>query len=281
MEQEKQPGGLLSFFNKFKSQKLMRLNWKFVGLIATAIAKFPFIRHNIPWARPEYTNMYMIPVNRSLDQVGDSIVPQDIVAYFIEKSSHRVIVDFCGCRWANQCKNYPIDIGCLMMGEDSRGIVSKVARSVTKEEAHAHLKRAVEAGLAPFVGKARVDNAIFGVPDTGRLVSVCFCDECCCLTRWTKSMPGSERSQIMHRLDGLTIQVDESLCTGCGTCADKCFLKLIKLDSGTALIPEDQCMGCGRCVLGCPQNAIKVKLDNNDFINQAVKNIEAYVKPGV
>jgi UDP-glucose 4-epimerase len=168
-----------------------------------------------------------------------------------------------------------------MMGEDSRGIVSKIARSVTKEEAHAHLKKAIEAGLAPFVGKARVDNAIFGVPDTGRLVSVCFCDECCCLTRWTKSMPGNERNRIMHRLDGLTIQVDSSLCTGCGTCADKCFLKLIKLDSGTAEIPEELCMGCGRCVIACPQNAIKVKLDNNDFINQAVKNIEAYVKPGV
>ncbi|MCU0821384.1 MAG: 4Fe-4S binding protein [Spirochaetes bacterium] len=279
MEQDKKPGGMLSFFDKVKSKKLMRLNWKFIGVIATSIGKFPFIRRNIPWSKPEYSNMYWIPVNRSLDQLGDSIVPQEIIAHFIEKSSHRVIVNFCGCRFANQCENYPIDIGCLMMGEDSRGIVSKVARSVTKEEAHEHLKKAVAAGLAPFVGKARVDNAIFGVPDTGRLVSVCFCDECCCLTRWSKSIPGDERKQFMHRLDGLTIHVDTDLCTGCGTCADKCFLKLIKLDSGTAKIPEDQCMGCGRCVIVCPQNAIKVKLDNDDFINQAVKNIESYVKP--
>lgn len=281
MEKEKEPGGLLSLINKYKNPKLMRLNWRLIGVMARAIGKIPLIRKNIPWAKPEYSNMYMIPVNRSLGQLGDTIVPEEIVARLIEKSSHRVIVQFCGCRWANQCKNYPIDIGCLMMGEDSRGIESKVALSVTKEEAHAHLKRAVSAGLAPFVGKARVDNAIFGVPDTGRLVSVCFCDECCCLTRWASSMPGPERNQIMHRLDGLTIEVDKDECTGCGTCIDKCFMKFIKIVDGTARIPEELCLGCGRCVIACPNNAIKVRLDNPEFIDQAVKNIEDYVKPGL
>ncbi len=280
MENDEKPKGFMSFVNYFTNPTIMRFNWKLLGWITSGISKISFIRRNNKWAKPEYTNMYMIPVNRSLEQMDDTIVPAEIVEYFIEKSSHRVVLSFCGCRWANHCENYPIELGCLMMGEDSRGIESSIARSVTKEEARAHLKKAVEAGLAPFVGKARVDNAIFGVPDTGRLVSVCFCDECCCLTRWAKSLPGEERNQIIHRLDGLTIEVDKDECIGCETCIDKCFMKFITIENGKAYIPGDLCVGCGRCVISCPNNAIKTRLDNPDFIKQAIRNIEAYVKPG-
>jgi ferredoxin len=271
--------GLLYFSKFISNPKITKFNWALTGHLSKALTRVSVIRKNNPWGKPEYTNMYWIPVNQALEQAGDTILPQEIVAHFIDKSSHRVILDFCGCRKVNSCTDYPIDIGCLMMGEDARGIKASFSRSVTKKEAHAHLQRAVDAGLAPFVGKARIDNAIFGVPDTGRMVSVCFCDECCCLTRWASGMPGPERNEIMHRLEGLTIWVDRNSCIGCGVCIEKCFLNLIAIRGSTAHIPLSKCMGCGRCVVACPQDAIRVRLDNPDFINQAIEYIEAYVDP--
>ncbi len=272
--------GFLSLAELITNKKLAKMTWAGTGNLARAMTRVSLFRKYNPWMRPEYSNMYWIPVNKSLSQAGDTILPQEIVARFIDKSSYRVVLDFCGCRKANQCSDYPIEIGCLMMGEDARGIKASFSRSVSKKEAHAHLQRAVDAGLAPFVGKARIDNAIFGVPDTGRMVSVCFCDECCCLARWASDVPGIDRNQIMHRLEGLKIWVDRKVCTGCGICLEKCFLKLITMRGNTAHIPLSDCMGCGRCVVACPQKAICVSLDNPDFIGQAVKNIEAYVKPG-
>ena len=280
MKKFKMPGFLA--LGRFAAHpKIMKAIFELSGFLIKLINKIPIIRRNNPWMKPEYSNMYWIPVNKSLGQVENIPLPHEIVSHFIETSSHRVVIDFCGCRKACTCQNYPVEIGCLLMGEDARGINSPLARSVSKEEAHEHLQKAVDAGLAPFVGKARIDNAIFGVPDTGRMVSVCFCCECCCLTRWTESLTVKERGQIMHKLDGLKIWIDEDRCIGCRLCLDKCFIGLIEIDNGNkARIPEDECQGCGRCVISCPQEAIRVSMDNKDYVNHAIGSIEAYVKAG-
>ncbi len=37
---------------------------------------------------------------------------------------------------------------------------------------------------------------------------------------------------------------------------------------------------CGQCIITCPRNPICMSLDNPDSINQAIKNIEAYLDTG-
>ena len=109
-----------------------------------------------------------------------------------------------------------------MMGEDVKKIPSAWARPVSKEEAREHLQKAVEAGLPAFIGKARVDNYLFGVPDNGRLLTVCFCCECCCVSTMTKYLSADRRNVQFNKLNGLEVYVEKDKCEGCGICVDKC-----------------------------------------------------------
>ncbi|MEW5736589.1 MAG: 4Fe-4S binding protein [Thermodesulfobacteriota bacterium] len=241
-------------------------------------ANLPVIRRFHPWTQVKKTNMYWIPVNKTLERDPSVPLPYEVVERLIDESSARTIMNFCGCRASYNCKRFPTEIGCLMMGPDADRIPAHWSRKATKEEAKAHLHKAVEAGLPPFVGKARIDNFIFGVPDNGKLLTVCFCCDCCCITDILKHVPREEREQIVHPLDGLEIFVDQDLCMGCGQCAEHCVLDAISLSSGTAEI-NAECRGCGRCVPMCPENAIKIRLDNPGFVEKAVASIKRSVKP--
>ncbi len=269
--------GLMDLTVISRNPGFMRMGMRLIQANLWAGAN-PLVRRFHPWFDDQKTNMYWIPINETIEQNDNVPVPQDIVRQFIEHSSYRSIVDFCGCRQSFECKHYPTEIGCLMMGEDAKQLNSKISRPVSKEEAVAHLDRAVKAGLPPFVGKARIDDFVFGIRNSGRLLTVCFCCECCCLTRWFKYTPTAERGALMHRLEGLDIRVDADACEECHTCAEHCFLDLISFDNGTAQVAEE-CMGCGRCVAACPHDAIHLSLNNPEFVDQAMKSIGSYVKP--
>jgi len=57
-------------------------------------------------------------------------------------------------------------------------------------------------------------------------------------------------------VDMLIPQVDETLCTGCGRCAEVCEFHAIVVLGGTPLIFPELCHGCGSCTLECPEKAI-------------------------
>ena len=105
--------------------------------------------------------------------------PLDLLDRFIEETSHRVILEACGCRTARRCERHPHDIGCLLMGDSALESPPSIRREVGVSEAREHVARAVEAGLVPQVGKARVDNYIFGIKETRHLLTTCFCCDCC------------------------------------------------------------------------------------------------------
>lgn len=55
------------------------------------------------------------------------------------------------------------------------------------------------------------------------------------------------------------IQIDESLCIGCGLCTQACQEGAIALVDGVAkLIKEDHCDGLGNCLPECPVGALKL-----------------------
>ena len=51
--------------------------------------------------------------------------------------------------------------------------------------------------------------------------------------------------------------VDESLCTGCGTCLDTCPVDAIVVLNDMASISDD-CTACGACVAECPNGALAI-----------------------
>lgn len=57
-----------------------------------------------------------------------------------------------------------------------------------------------------------------------------------------------------------TIKYDESLCTGCGQCADVCPREVFVMKDKKAMLADtDQCMECGACAKNCAFGAITVE----------------------
>jgi heterodisulfide reductase subunit A len=56
---------------------------------------------------------------------------------------------------------------------------------------------------------------------------------------------------------GLTVQINERICAGCGVCVEVCpyEARVINEDSGKAEIIEVLCQGCGVCATACPNGA--------------------------
>jgi MinD superfamily P-loop ATPase len=55
----------------------------------------------------------------------------------------------------------------------------------------------------------------------------------------------------------LVPQVDGSLCTACGRCAEVCQYHALAVVGQKVLIFPELCHGCGSCRLNCPQEAIR------------------------
>jgi NAD-dependent dihydropyrimidine dehydrogenase PreA subunit len=58
-------------------------------------------------------------------------------------------------------------------------------------------------------------------------------------------------------MDGQTVWVDVTRCTGCGACVEVCPVGAIALVDGKAHVDEKLCTGCGACVDACPEGAIQ------------------------
>lgn len=53
------------------------------------------------------------------------------------------------------------------------------------------------------------------------------------------------------------VNIDQSLCVGCGLCAGDCLKQNIVLKAGKAVV-GDNCLACGHCVAICPAGAVSI-----------------------
>lgn len=233
-----------------------------------------------PWFRSDLTDMRWLPINEDIELPAGAPAPLDLLDRLIEETSHRVILQACGCRTARRCEKHPHDIGCLLMGDSAIESPPSIRREVGVSEAKEHVARAVESGLVPMVGKARVDNYIFGVKDTRRLLTACFCCDCCCISQYERHFPVNKLDEMFPTVDGFHLEVD-SICDGCRSrtesCADRCYVRAIEMRGGRAVITE-KCRGCGRCAAYCPVGAVKVSIDDPGFLEESYSRIRAHVK---
>ncbi|MBN2027338.1 MAG: 4Fe-4S binding protein [Actinobacteria bacterium] len=207
--------------------------------------------------------------------VEDIVLPSQVVESLVEKANYLWIMDKCICRDATGCKDYPIDIGCLFMGEAAMGINPELGRQVTREEALEHVRRAREAGLFQLIGRNRIDTRWLNVRPGTKLLTACFCCPCCCL--W-KILPvlSPQVSDKVHRMPGVKVTVTDR-CTGCGKCEkDVCIAGAIRVEGGRAVIDEE-CRGCGHCVEVCPEGAIELTIEDPDFMDSLIPRITSLV----
>ena len=74
-------------------------------------------------------------------------------------------------------------------------------------------------------------------------------------------MQAQRNGTPMLTASGYLCTVDESLCGGCGTCAQCCPFDAVTLVDELAVIETSACMGCGVCVEKCPEDALKLIRD--------------------
>ena len=225
----------------------------------------------------KHYDVTFIPINQELEDDGSTVVPKQVVEEMIRRSCHRVILPICLCRVGCRCQDYPMEIGCIFLGEGAKQIDPSIGKAVSVEEALKHMERSIAAGLIPQIGRVDPDPLMLGVKikDWRRFLTLCFCCTCCCIAMrnmpsWDPDMRGR-----MHRLEGLSIEVSDD-CDGCGKCTRSCFADAISIDGEKARI-GDACKGCGICASVCPQDAIKVGvIDGSLLLVDAFRRIESY-----
>ena len=222
-----------------------------------------------------------IPINQSLGTTENEILPTRVFENFFAKASNIVILNDCPCRVYEQCEDHDHSIGCMHLGDDTLKILVTPDRGriISKEEAMETLERAVEDGLIPLLGRQKGEARGMGVPDTGHFMSMCFCCSCCCINAKvaTHGSTGNMLKRTFHRMEGVTLEVDDEACNGCEYCLDVCVFNGMKMIDGIASIDQDRCLGCGRCESECPIDAISISIDERSRVNELIETLESYV----
>ena len=124
--------------------------------------------------------------------------------------------------------------------------------SISRDEALAFIDEAEREGLVHTVS-----NVATGIN------AVCNCCGCCCgILRGIVEF-GVNRS-VAHA--NYVVVLDESSCSACGLCRERCHVGAIELTEGEVHIDRVRCIGCGLCASSCPSQALEMQLKPPDEI---------------
>ncbi|MBN2046218.1 MAG: 4Fe-4S binding protein [Anaerolineaceae bacterium] len=218
-----------------------------------------------------------VAVNERVEQEDSIALPSSVVRQFIEEANYVWLMNKCLCRDSMQCKDYPIDLGCIFLGEAVLKINPKLGYLATKEEAIAKLERAEELGLVHLIGKNKIDVQWMGVNPGHKLMTICNCCPCCCLYKVLPDLDDSI-SEKVSKMPGVAVWIEEEECIGCGRCTqdDICMTHNLRLEAGKAVM-GNHCIGCGRCYEVCPTGAIHFEIQNDQYVNEAIEHLKAKV----
>ena len=170
-------------------KQIYRLSTKIPWILKIPILK-KFFEELIKFDKAIYlTKDRVLEVNQELEKLEDIILSSKVAEYFVKKAKHIWMMNFCFCRDALKCKHYPIELGCLFLGDAVLDINPKLGHLVSEEEALEYLDRCRKAGLIHQIGRNKVDSMWLNVKPDHKLMVLCSCCECCCLAQVLAKAP--------------------------------------------------------------------------------------------
>jgi ferredoxin len=220
----------------------------------------------------KYNHAVILPIQQDILIPANTILPRQLLETLVERSSTRVVMNSCLCRTVEGCDDYPLDLGCLFLGEGAEQIHSSMAHNVSREEALAHINRGIALSLSPTIIHSWFDAAILGI-DYRKMLGICFCCPCCCTLQRSVTLGPDTFQDSVKPIPGIKVEITSD-CIGCGTCLDTCTFQAIELHSPAAIITS-KCKACGRCVEICPLHAIRMEIEtNNSNIDNLLMTIQ-------
>lgn len=233
---------------------------------------------------PAESEAVLIPIHQEIRGTESVVLPYPLLRPLVERASARTILHHCPCRQGEQCRTYPRDIGCLLLGDGGTAIDPARGRPATVEEALAHMDRATAAGLVPTILHSAFDAYLFDIPYR-KMLAICFCCDCCCTIRHGLRLAPDAYLDTVRRLPGLTVRAGDG-CVGCGVCVSACPTRAVSLREGqagqVARVDDDLCVGCGRCVGVCPNQAMGLCWDGGgDVLERLLSHIKSRTDIGI
>lgn len=221
----------------------------------------PIMKKILRFDHPEknYTQGYVINLDKSLRANQNVVLPITLVEKAIQESSYRAIMHKCICRDGGiKCKDYPADFGCIFIGEGSRVTEKRgIARSVSIDEALAHVRKAAGYGLVCQTIWVEAEEFVWGI-DSDKMhqfLEICFCCPCCCIALKNYRRVGKDIQDRFRSIGWKAHVIKE--CSACGVCETRCPKQAIRIQNRQVRVTED-CIGCGICAAVCPENAIDI-----------------------
>lgn len=198
-----------------------------------------------------------IPVGAAIKS-NPAVVPFDAARRLVDSASYIAVTDVCFCRESHSCRDYPVGLGCLFLGQGARkiGLHGRV-HPITKEDAVAHLERARTLGLITNVIWSTTEFHAIGA-DPRSTVELCSCCPCCCLAFKTRKASRAFIDGIAGFGISRVVKPVED-CTRCTNCVHVCPFGAITVDIHRGpYIDPGLCKGCGRCETICRPGVLKI-----------------------
>ena len=185
----------------------------------------------------------VIPVDKAV-RVDMEIHPYESASTIVEANQAWAVVD-CICRKqkalvGDPC-DHPVDVCLSLSAMPGAFDKSGAMKALTKDEAHAVLRRSAEAGLVHTVSNNQEG-----------LTYICNC--CACSCGILRGIAEFKMANAVAR-SAFVNQIDAGLCQGCGLCEDACQFDALQV-ADTAIVNAFRCVGCGVCMLACPEGAL-------------------------
>jgi electron transport complex protein RnfB len=203
-----------------------------------------------------------IPQLRTIP-IEQSFTPEHLVANYdhvkklVDIAEGPFVVANCVCRQAqnlleNPCRATSRLETCLGFGDFAQLYIDEGwGRQVSKEE------------LVEIIEQNEEDGLILQPSNSQALEYICSCCGCCCALLLGTKM---SRHPVRYHASNYYVEVNSELCTGCGSCVEKCQMDAITIIEENSQVNLDRCIGCGVCAVSCLSEAITLRQKGEEYI---------------